>query len=90
MLSTVGSRAVVSPVAVLSPIVVTTGHHSDDQAGRNAAKRNPANDCEHRQSDTSINSSTEDESRHSGNRQSGEGLVPDVLAHIPVPRRAIG
>ena len=76
--------------AVLSPVVITTGHHSDDQAGRNAAKHNPANHREHRQADTSVNSSTEDESRHSGNRQSGERLVPDVLAHIPVPRRAIG
>jgi hypothetical protein len=76
--------------AVLSAVVVTTGHQSGDQAGRNAAKRNPANDCNHRQADTSVNSSAEDESRHSGNRQSGEGLIPDVLAHIPMPHGASG
>jgi hypothetical protein len=69
---------------------MTTGHHSDDQVARNGAKRNPANHCEHRPADTSVNSSAEDESRHGGNRQSGEGLFPDVLAHIPVLRRAIG
>jgi len=69
---------------------MTAGHHSNDQAGGNAAKHNPANHGEHRQADTSVNSATEDESRHGGNRQSGEGLVPDVLAHIPLPRHAIG
>jgi len=87
---TAGSRAVVSRVPVQSPIVVTTGNHSEDQAGRNAAKRNPANYCEHRQSETAVDSSTEDESCYSGNRQSVERLVLDVFAHIPAPRRAIG
>jgi hypothetical protein len=75
---------------VLSPVVTTTGRRSEDQAGCNAAKRNPANRCQHREADPLVNSPTEDESRHRGNRQSGEGLVADVLAHIPVPRRAIG
>jgi hypothetical protein len=76
--------------AVLSPVVITTSHHSDDQAGGNTAKHNPANRREHCPADTSVNSSTEDESRHRGNRQSGEGFVPDVLIHIPVPHHAIG
>ena len=49
---------------------------------RNAAERNPANDCEHRQAETSVDYSTDDESRRSGNRQRRERLVPDVLAHI--------
>jgi hypothetical protein len=68
---------------------MTTGHHSDDQVGRNATKRNLANHCQHRQSDTSSNSPTEDESCRSGNRQSREGLLPDVLAQIRLPRPAI-
>jgi hypothetical protein len=80
--------------AVLSPVVVTAGNHFEDQAGGNAAKHSPANHREHREADTAVNSSAEDESRRSGNRQSGERLVPDILAHIPAlvaPRRgAIG
>ena len=79
-----------SPATALSPaVVVVTRHYPDDQAGRNRAKGNPANYCEHRQTETAVDSSPEDESRHTGNRQSGEGLVPDVLAHIPAPRRAV-
>lgn len=74
---------------VLSRVVMTTGDHTKDQVGRNVTKRDPANDCKHRQADASVNSSTEDESRHSGDRQGGEGFVPDVFAEIPVPRRAI-
>jgi hypothetical protein len=69
---------------------MATSHHSNDQAGRHAAQRNPANDCEHRQTETAVKSFTENESRRGGNRQGGEGLVPDVLAHIPMPRGAIG
>jgi hypothetical protein len=84
MCSTVGSRVVPLRVGV------TAGHHSEDQAGRNIPKRNPADDCEHRQADTPVNSSTEDESCHTGNCQSGEGFVPDVFDHIPMPRRAVG
>jgi len=80
--------------AVLCRVVVTAGHHSEDQAGGNVAKHSPANHREHRQADTAVNSSAEDESRRSGNRQSGKRLVPDVLAHIPAAvalrRRAIG
>jgi len=71
----------------LSHAVMTTGHHSDDQAGRNAPQRNPANDCEHRQADTPVNSATEDESRHTRDRQSGEGFVPDILNHFPATCR---
>jgi hypothetical protein len=80
--------------AVPSPVVETAGNHSEDQAGGNAAKHRSANHREHRQADTGANSSTEDESRRRGNRQSGKRLVPDVLAHIPAVvasrRRAIG
>ena len=68
---------------------MATSHHSDDQAGRNATKRNPAGNCQPRQAEASIDSSTEHESRYRGNRQSGDGLVPDVLGHISVPHCAI-
>jgi hypothetical protein len=89
MSSTAGSRSLVSPATARSRAVVVTGHYPDDQAGRNGAQRNPANHGEHRQTETAVNSSTKDESRHTGNRQSREGLVPDVLAHIPAPRCAL-
>jgi hypothetical protein len=52
----------------MSHVVLTTGHHSDDQAGRNAAQRNPAKHCEHRQAHSAVNSSTEDESSRGGDR----------------------
>jgi hypothetical protein len=78
-----------SPAAAVSPAVGVTGHYPDDQAGRNRAQRNPANYCEHRQTETPVNSSTKDKSRHTGNRQCGERLFPDVLAHIPASRRAV-
>ena len=69
---------------------MTIGRHPDNQAGRHAAKRNPANDCEYRQADTPVNSSSEDESRYTGNRESGDGFVPDVLDRLPLPCRAMG
>jgi hypothetical protein len=49
---------------------MTTGHRSENQAGCKAAERNPANRCQHREADPSVNSATEDESRHRGNRHS--------------------
>ena len=81
-------------LTALSRTVVIAGNHFEDQAGGNAAKHSLANHREHREADTAVNSSAEDESRRSGNRQSGERLVPDILAHIPAwvapRRRAIG
>jgi hypothetical protein len=70
-------------------MLVVAGQDSDDDVGRNGAKRHPANYCEQPQSDTAIDSSTEDEAGHTGDGQSGERLVPDVLDHIAVARRAI-
>lgn len=64
-------------------------HHSRDEAGRYALKCNPAYHREDHPAYTSINATTEDESRRGGNRQSGEGLVSDELADIASPRHAI-
>jgi hypothetical protein len=79
-----------SPAAVCARSLVVTGQDSDEHAGRNGANRHAANYRQQPQADTAVNASTKNESGHTGDRQSGERLVPDVLGHIPVARRAIG
>jgi hypothetical protein len=69
--------------AIWSPALRPAGQHSNDQAGGNAAERRPANHGQHLKADTAANSAAQDEARRSGNRESGERLVLDVLAQIP-------
>jgi hypothetical protein len=71
-------------------MVSVIGNHCGDHVVRNGAKRNLANHGQYRQADSSVNSATQDESRCRGNRERCERLVPEVLAHIAVPRYAIG
>jgi hypothetical protein len=78
-----------SRAAACARALVVTGQDSDNHAGRNGTKRHPANYCEQPHANTAVNSPTKDEAGYTGDRQSGERLVPDVLGHIPMARRAI-
>jgi hypothetical protein len=49
--------------AVPSAVLLTSEQHSGNQIGRNAATCNPAGCHEHREADTPVNSTAEDESR---------------------------
>lgn len=71
-------------------VVTTPGRHSEEQAGRNPAKCNSADGRKHRHSNTPADSATQNKPRPSRNRERRERLIPDVLAHTPVARRAVG